>query len=98
MNKDTLQQINNLAVFIFDDKEYSRFINFIKNKQFNDARIFIDQKIKNLEYLLFEVRRKGSYENLLSQYTKTDELQDIVMDLNISNVEYGEGKQIRSNP
>ena len=92
MNKQTLQKINNLAKFIFEESEYHKFMKLIVDNEFK-ARLFLDNYLEGLELEL----RITDNEDILSQYKKCHELIDIVMNDIINKIDnaYGEGKQIK---
>jgi len=90
MNKKILQNITNLAKFIFDESEYNRFIKSIKTGEFNSARLILDEKITELELM---VHLDEEDDVLLSQYKQADKLMDVILD--IMERAYGEGEQVK---
>lgn len=92
MNKKILQQINNLAKFIFDDSNSNKLMKFINNDQLNDARLLVDDRLDeiNLDYNI-----NDNDEELLSQYKQCNELYDVIISLIIGDVAYEEGKQTK---
>lgn len=93
MNKKVLQKINNLAKFIFDEEGFHKLMSLIVNDKFNDARLFIDDQLQELEVLL---GLTDNDEGLLNQYKQCDELIDIVIDMiNKKEDAYGKGEQVR---
>lgn len=73
-----IQEIINLSSFIMVDPEFTRFTNYLKTKDFNSARIFLD---KLNEKLHLELDTSDNYELILLHYKKCNRLEDLVMDL-----------------
>lgn len=97
MKRKQLQKIKELAMFIFNEKEYKRFITSIINQKYNDARLFLDYINEKFEYSLSQLEFFDDNELLLQQYKKIDSLMDIVIELIIVNEDRKcEGKQIRA--
>lgn len=97
MKRKQLQIIKELSIFIFNEKEYKRFINSIINEKYNEARLFLDYINEKFEYNLSQLEFIDDNELLLQQYKKIDSLMDIVIELIIVNEDRKcEGKQIRA--
>lgn len=94
MNKEKLQEINNLATFIFDNtRQYNRFVRFFLEERYNAAKSILDNVI---EGLILDINYHEDNEVFVSQYKKADELLKIVVDLTIEEgVTYGERKSNR---
>jgi hypothetical protein len=85
MKRKQLQKIKELSIFIFNEKEYSRFINSIINTKYNEARLFLDYINEKFEYNLQKLEFQDDNQLLLIQYKKIDKLMDIVIELIIVN-------------
>jgi len=97
MKRKQLQKIKELAMFIFNENEYKRFITSMINQKYNDARLFLDYINEKFEYNLEQLEFIDDNELLLRQYKKIDSLMDIVIELIIVNEDRKcEGKQIRA--
>jgi len=97
MKRKQLQKIKELSIFIFNEKEYKRFINSIINEKYNEARLFLDYINEKFEYNLSVLEFLDDNELLLEQYKKIDSLMDIVIELIIVNEDRKcEGKQVRA--
>lgn len=90
MNKKTLQNITNLATFIFEENEYTLFMNHIHNNDLTNARLVLSDIMTKFD-LLFLLQDDQEF---ISQYKKCNELENLVMDLIISEMEYEEGTNI----
>jgi len=44
MNK-TIIEIEQLAVFVFEDEDYKKFLAFTKNKMYNDCRLMLEKEL-----------------------------------------------------
>lgn len=96
MTRKRLQQIVNLAQFIFEEKEYNIFMKYIYSKEYTSARLFLDDIIDVMDLLVDRLEFVDDNQVLLSQYNKADELMDLVVDLIIVNEgESKERKQVR---
>lgn len=95
MNKEQLQEIKNLATFIFDDtRQYNRFLRFITESRFTASKQVLD---KVIEGLILDINYHENNEVFVSQYKKADELLTILIDLTIEEgVTYGERKSDRA--
>lgn len=97
MKRKQLQKIKKLAMFIFNENEYKRFITSMINQKYNDARLFLDYINEKFEYNLEQLEFIDDNELLLRQYKKIDSLMDIVIELIIVNEDRKwKGKQIRA--
>lgn len=91
MNKKTLQNITNLATFIFEENEYLLFMNYIHNNNLTDARLVLSDIMIKFD-LLFLLQDDPEF---ISQYKKCNELENLVMDLIINEIEYEEGTNVK---
>lgn len=84
MNRETLKRMHNLAVNIFDDKEYTKFNNLLNSKEFNKLRLFIDEKISYLQ-VITELEPYTSTSQF--QLTCCNKMEDIIIDLYVESLE-----------
>jgi len=84
MNKELKLQIINLAKFIFEDKEYVKFITYLQTNRLNDLRLLVDEKVELLS-ILNDFRETD--EVILKQIKYCDELENLVMDVFIEEME-----------
>lgn len=86
--KETIIEIKQLGALLFDDSDYTKFVNYIDNNQINDARLLVDKiTIEHDEPL-------NIYQFELSIANK---LSDLIIDLIMNEID-GErkGEQIKS--
>jgi len=83
MNKELKLQIINLAKFIFEDKEYVKFITYLQTNRLNDLRLLVDEKVELLS-ILNDFRETD--EVILKQIKYCDELENLVMDVFIEEM------------
>lgn len=87
MNKVLLRKITELASFVFEDKDYIKFLNFIISKNYGRARILLERTIISLEMKTNDLLSTS----ILKQ---ADELENFVMELIIDEME-DEGRKIK---
>lgn len=95
MNKEKLQEIKNLATFIFDNtRQYNRFLRFITENRFTASRQILD---KVIEGLILDINYHEDNEVFVSQYKQADKLLAILIDLTTEKeVTYGERESNRA--
>jgi len=81
MTRKLLQQITNLATFIFEEQEYNIFMQYIYSYEYTSARLYLDKIIDKLDILVDKLEFLEDNEVLLSQYNKADELMDLIVNL-----------------
>jgi len=91
MKRETLQKVISLASFIFEDKDYRKFIRLMTGDEYTSARLILDDKMEEFDIVLLLEEQD---EVILSQYKMTKELEDLVMNL-IEEEENVERKEIR---
>ena len=84
MNKETLKNMHNLAVNIFDDKEYAKFNKLLNNKKFNKLRLYIDEKISFLQVI---TKLEPYTSSSQFQLTCCNKMEDIIIDLYVESLE-----------
>ena len=82
MNKNLLQQIKNLSLFIFTDEGYENFIMRIRIKDYNVCRLILDSRLDKIE---MKLNLDFENEELLLEYKNVDKLLDLVIELIIVN-------------
>lgn len=93
IKKDTLHEIENLAKFIFEEKDYNLFMKKIEEGKYNLARLILENIITELE--ITECSESDNTETL-QQLEQATRLEDVVMNLLIENEDVNdEGKQSR---
>lgn len=88
MNK-TIIEIEQLAAFVFEDEEYQRFLIFIQNKMYNDARLMLDKEILNQNQWSFFM--EISFEMAMS-----NRIVDLLIDLIEIDVDADERRIVKS--
>jgi len=91
MKKETLQKIISLASFVFEDKDYNKFVKLIVSDEYTSARLILEDKMEEFDIILLLEEQD---EVILSQYKMTKELEDTVMNL-IEEENNVERKEIR---
>jgi len=87
MNK-TIIEIEQLSTFVFEDKDYERFLIFIQKKMYNDARLMLDYVITTQEEEVYSI-----INNL--EYSIANRIVDLLIDLIEIDVDGdGNGKRI----
>lgn len=89
MKKVQIQKIISLSSFIMTDLEYNKFINYITFAKFNSAILFLDKIMCKLHKKLEE---SLDIQNLISQYEKCNQLENIVFDLLLSEKQMNDKK------
>lgn len=87
MNK-TIIEIEQLSTFVFEDKDYEKFLIFIQKKMYNDARLMLDYVITTQEEEVYSI-----INNL--EYSIANRIVDLLIDLIEIDVDGdGNGKRI----
>lgn len=87
--KKTIIEIEQLAAFVFEDKDYKKFLIFIKNKMYNSARLMLDEEVLNQNECPFFM--KISFEMAMS-----NRIVDLLIDLIEIDVDADERRIVKS--
>ena len=74
MNKKVKKLVLNLASFIFDDVEFKRLISYINLELFNNARLYVEEKLEYLETTLVLYLEEGVTQSKIQKCRKLDDL------------------------
>lgn len=87
-----LKAIKNLAIFVLEDNEFNKLMNYLSNNQLNDARLLIERLMDETELNLIT-----SEDNTASVYINHyGQLRKIESEIfNLYEVIDEEGKQIK---
>lgn len=88
MNK-TIIEIEQLSTFVFEDKDYEKFLMFIQRKMYNDARLMLDYEI-----IKYEEQSNSGMNNL--EYSIANRIIDLVIDLIEIDVDGDEKRIVKS--
>jgi len=88
MNK-TIIEIEQLAAFILEDKDYQKFLIFIKNKMYNNARLMLDKEILNQNQWSF-------FMEISFEQTMSNRIVDLLIDLIEIDVDEDERRIVKS--
>ena len=88
MNK-TIIEIEQLSAFIFEDKDYEKFLFFIHKKMYNNSRLMLDNEI-----VKYEDNQNSNINNL--EYSIANRIVDLLIDLIEINVSEDEGRIVKS--
>lgn len=78
MTEKLKKEIINLAVNIFTDYEYNKFIGFLNNEDYNKLRLMVDEKISYYQ-VISELEPYSSITDV--QLTCSNLLEDHIIDL-----------------
>ena len=88
MNK-TIIEIEQLSAFVFEDKDYKKFLVFLQNKMYNDARLMLDYEIVNQDQWSFFM--DSNFESSIA-----NRIVDLLIDLIEIDVDADERRIIKS--
>lgn len=88
MNK-TIIEIEQLSAFIFEDKDYERFLFFVHQKMYNNARLMLDNEI-----VKYEDCQNSNINNL--EYSIANRIVDLLIDLIEINVNEDDERIVKS--
>lgn len=84
MTENTTKEIQNLAINVYNDAEYSNFMNLFHNKNYNKLRLSIDEKLSYLE-AISDLETDISIHNF--QIECLNKLEDYILDVYINSLE-----------
>jgi hypothetical protein len=87
--KKTIIEIEQLAAFVFEDEKYQKFLIFIQNKMYNDARLMLDKEILDQNQWSFFM--EISFETAMS-----NRIVDLLIDLIEIDVDADERRIVKS--
>lgn len=88
MNK-TIIEIEQLSTFIFEDRDYEKFLFFVQKKMYNDARLMLDYEIVKYE--------EEPYPNINNlEYSIANRIVDLLIDLIEIDVDGDERRIVKS--
>ena len=87
--KKTIIEIEQLAAFVFEDENYQKFLIFIQNKMYNDARLMLDKEILDQNQWSFFM--EISFEKAMS-----NRIVDLLIDLIEIDVDADERRIVKS--
>lgn len=88
MNK-TIIEIEQLSSFVFEDKNYKKFLVFLQNKMYNDARLMLDYEISDQHESPFFL--EPSFESSVA-----NRIVDLLIDLIEIDVDEDERRIVKS--
>lgn len=84
MTENTIKEIQNLAINVYSDAEYNKFMKLFHNKDYNKLRLSIDEKLSYLE-AISDIETDVSIHSL--QIECLNKLEDHILDLYINSLE-----------